>query len=111
MATWEIEDTLEVELPGLTQAAIDMIGGDLSVRGGPGPAHLEVERHSGAPVRVRFEEGVLTVVHDEGNRWLRRHETRATVILTAPAAVGLRAGTVSASVFVDGITQPVRVHT
>lgn len=120
MASWEGEN-LRIELPRVTEAHVRIVGGEVAITAGAGPARLEAEVLRGEAIRVEVDNGVLTIVH-EPERWVsgiswgsitslgslaaigrnvqRSHE--AVVTLTIPADAPVNVRTVSADVVVAG---------
>ncbi|HWG23572.1 DUF4097 family beta strand repeat-containing protein [Actinospica sp.] len=75
---WKIEQPEQLAIgDGVHRLRLSAVGGRINVLGVDGPAALEVNRISGPPLNVDFEDGQLTVKHGEDLRaglwsWLTR---------------------------------------
>lgn len=121
MSRWQVTDHLAEELEGVREVRVRMVAGDLSVTAGDGPARVEVDHHSGPPVDVRLDDGVLRVRHErEGDSIVKRllgglkgagHRYEATVSLRVPAGTRVDLAAVSAPVVCSGLAAEARVKT
>ncbi len=116
MATWQVTDErLAVPLAGLTEGTLRIVAGEVVVAAGEGEPLLEVDRTSGPPVEVSFEDGRLHVRHANPGgqpgvlgllgRFLGGEEDTvgATVALRCPPSTPLQISTVSAPVVATGL--------
>jgi len=102
-----IEGPVEIDIDGVREAHLELVGGDVSVGATTAPSRLEACCLHGSPVTVEFDEGVLVVRQGPG----RSTSDRASVALTVPPDTPLRVRTVSASVLVAGLAGATRVRT
>ena len=115
MTTWTVDEREVLDLDEVREVRIRLIGGDVAVTAGEGPAHLEVERVHGEPVVIRLDDGILRISYDiewdRWDRWVPPRRQEAIVALTVPAHVPVDIALVSASTAVRGIDGPVRAKT
>lgn len=114
---WSVEDTLDVELLGVEEVSIRLVGGDVVVAATDGPARLEIKGASGGPVVATIADGTLTVTHegDGSRRGLLRKLSGASaacsVTLAVPARTRASITSVSADVLVAGLCEPTTIKT
>jgi hypothetical protein len=84
MAHWTIEAPTSLNFDGVTDLRVRLIGGSVAVLATEGTPSLDVASVTGDPLEVTYEDGVLTVSHEnltwEGLlKWLRpqRHSAEA----------------------------------
>jgi hypothetical protein len=108
MAQWTIEAPTNLDFDDVTGLRVRLAGGSVAVLAtGAGPS-LEVSGVKGDPLIVTYEDGVLTVTHEnltwEGLlKWLRPHRASAVVTVTVPARCPVEVGVVSATAVLSGI--------
>lgn len=113
MAEWQVRDHQEFTFDGVAEVHVSLIGGDLEMTAGTGPARLEVRVLAGEPVRVRHDNGDLEVEQRRrriGGRGRAEMEHRAMVRLVVPAEVTASIRTVTAGVLVAGIAGRVDIQ-
>ena len=97
----------QIDIEGVREAHIELVGGDVSVGATTAPSRLEACCLHGGPVTVQFQDGVLLVRQGPG----RSTSDRASVALTVPPDRPVRVRTVSAAVLVAGLAGTTRVRT
>jgi DUF4097 and DUF4098 domain-containing protein YvlB len=114
---WSVTDELKVELTGVEEVSLRIVGGEVCVTATDGPARLEIDRVDNGPVQVSLEDGVLSILHDGGDRGrglFRRivlDGASCRVLIAVPARTRAQLATVSADVLAAGLTEPVEVRT
>lgn len=108
MSQWRIETPTKMEFDGVTGLRIRLVGGSVAVLAAEGTSTLEVSSLEGDPLQVTFEDGVLTVAHEnlswEGLlKWLRPQRHAATVTVSVPRKTPAQVGVVNAAAVVSGI--------
>jgi Putative adhesin len=114
MAHWTIEAPTSLDFEGLRALRVRLIAGSVAVLATGGTPSLDVANISGDPLDVTYEDGVLTVTHEnltwEGLlKWLRPQRHSATVTVTVPRTCPVQLGVVSATAVLSGITGKVSV--
>jgi hypothetical protein len=109
MAHWTIEAPTSLEFDNLTALRVRLIAGSVAVLATDGTPSLDVANLSGDPLDVTYEDGVLTITHEnltwEGLlKWLRPQRTSAAVTVTVPRNCPAQVGVVSATAVVSGIS-------
>jgi hypothetical protein len=97
----------QIDIEGVREAHIELVGGDVSVGATTAPSWLEACCLHGGPVTVQFQDGVLLVRQGPG----RSTSDRASAALTVPPDTPVRVRTVSAAVLVAGLAGTTRVRT
>src|SRR5947207_4662018 len=105
---WRIETPTKMEFDGVTGLRIRLVGGSVAVLAAEGTSTLEVSHLEGEPLQVTFEDGILTVAHEnlswEGLlKWLRPQRHAATVTVSVPRKTPAQVGVVNATAVVSGI--------
>jgi hypothetical protein len=108
MSQWRIETPTTMEFDGVTGLRVRLVGGSVAVLATEGTSTLEVSHLEGDPLQVTFEDGVLTVAHEnlswEGLlKWLRPQRHAATVTVSVPRKTPAQVGVVNAAAVVSGI--------
>ena len=106
---WTIEAPASLEFDDVTGLRVRLIGGSVAVLATTGKPSLEVSSIEGDPLSVTYEDGVLTVAHEnlswEGLlKWLRPQRHSATVTLSVPRNCQAQVGVVSATAVMSGIS-------
>jgi hypothetical protein len=106
---WIIEAPTSMEFDDVTGLRVRLIGGSVAVLATTGTPSLEVSSIEGDPLTVTYEDGVLTVAHEnlswEGLlKWLRPQRHSATVTLSVPRKCQAQVGVVSATAVMSGIS-------
>jgi hypothetical protein len=109
MAHWTIEAPTSLKFDELTGLRVRLIAGSVAVLATDGTPSLDVAKVSGDPLDVTYEDGVLTVTHEnltwEGLlKWLRPQQPSAAVTVTVPRACQLQIGVVSATAVLSGLS-------
>jgi hypothetical protein len=109
MAHWAIEAPTSLEFDDVTALRVRIIAGSVAVLATDGKPSLDVANVSGDPLDVTYDDGVLTVTHEnltwEGLlKWLRPYRPSATVTVRVPRACPAQVGVVSATAVVSGIS-------
>lgn len=109
MAHWTIEAPTSLEFDDVTALRVRIIAGSVAVLATDGKPSLDVANVSGDPLDVTYEDGVLTITHEnltwEGLlKWLRPNRPSATVTVTVPRACPAQVGVVSATAVVSGVS-------
>jgi hypothetical protein len=109
MAQWTIEGPTSLEFDDVTGLRVRLIAGSVAVLATDGKPSLEVSSVEGDPLNVTYEDGVLTVAHEnlswEGLlKWLRPQRHSATVTVSVPRKCPTQVGVVSATAVMSGIS-------
>jgi len=108
-AQWTIEAPTNLDFDDVTGLRIRLIAGSVAVLANTGKPTLEVSSIEGDPLTVSYEDGVLTVAHEnlswEGLlKWLRPQRHSATVTVSVPRKCAAQVGVVSATAVMSGIS-------
>jgi hypothetical protein len=106
---WTIEAPASLEFDDVTELRVRLIGGSVAVLATTGKPSLEVSSIEGDPLKVTYEDGVLTVAHENLNwegllKWLRPQRHAATVTMSVPRTCRAQVGVVSATAVMSGIS-------
>src|SRR6516162_7105028 len=106
---WTIEAPANLEFDDVTGLRVRLIAGSVAVLATTGKPSLEVSSVEGDPLTVTYEDGVLTVAHEnlswEGLlKWLRPQRHSATVTLSVPRKCQAQVGVVNATAVMSGIS-------
>ena len=109
MAQWTIEAPTSLEFDEVTALRVRLMAGSVAVLATDGEPSLEVSRVEGDPLHVTYEDGVLTVAHEnlswEGLlKWLRPQRHCAAVTVSVPRRCQAQVGVVSATAVMSGIS-------
>src|SRR6266700_1609202 len=113
---WSIETPTSLEFDDVTGLRVRLIAGSVAVLATTGKPTLEVSSIEGDPLNVSYEDGVLTVAHEnlswEGLlKWLRPQRHAATVTVSVPRKGAAQVGGVSATAVRSGISARASVKT
>jgi hypothetical protein len=108
VAQWTIEAPANLEFDQVTGLRVRIISGSVAVLATEGRPSLNVTAIEGDPLTVTYQDGVLTVTHEnlswEGLlKWLRPQRHAATVTVTVPRGCPVQVGVVSASAVLSGL--------
>ena len=108
MSQWKIDTPTTMEFDEVTGLRVRLIGGSVAVVAGEGTSTLEVSHLEGDPLQVTFQDGMLTIAHEnlswEGLlKWLRPQRHAATVTVSVPRKTPAQVGVVNAAAVVSGI--------
>src|ERR1700745_730152 len=108
MAHWTIGAPASLDFEGVTGPRVRIIAGSVAVLATDGKASLDVANVSGDPLDVTYEDGVLSITHEnltwEGLlKWLRPNRPSAAVTVTVPRTCPTQLGVVSATAVLSGI--------
>ena len=106
---WTIEAPTSLEFDDVTGLRVRLIAGSVAVLATTGTPSLEVSSVEGDPLSVTYENGVLTVAHENLNwegllKWLRPQRHAATVTVSVPRKCQAQVGVVSAAAVMSGIS-------
>ena len=106
---WTIEAPTSLEFDDVTELRVRLIAGSVAVLATTGRPSLEVSSIEGDPLTVTYEDGVLTVAHENLNwegllKWLRPQRHAATVTVSVPRKCRAQVGVVSATAVMSGIS-------
>jgi Toastrack DUF4097 len=109
MAQWTIEAPASLEFDDVTALRVRLMAGSVAVLATDGKPSLEVSRIEGDPLHVSYEDGVLTVAHENLNwegllKWLRPQRHAAAVTVSVPRHCQAQVGVVSASAVMSGMS-------
>jgi Putative adhesin len=109
MAHWTIEAPTSLDFDDVTGLRVRLIAGSVAVLASDEKPALDVSNVSGDPLQVTYENGMLTIAHEnltwEGLlKWLRPQRHSATVTVTVPRGCATQLGVVSASAVMCGIS-------
>ncbi len=108
MAQWTIEAPMSLDFDDVTGLRVRLIAGSVAVLATDGKPSLDVADITGDPLSVTYEDGLLTISHEnltwEGLlKWLRPQRHSAVVTVTVPRKCQTQVGVVSASAVMSGI--------
>ena len=108
MAQWTIEAPTSLDFDDVTGLRVRLIAGSVAVLATDGKPSLDVADIKGDPLSVTYEDGLLTISHEnltwEGLlKWLRPQRHSAAVTVTVPRKCQTQVGVVSASAVMSGI--------
>jgi len=106
---WTIEAPTSLDFDDVTELRVRLIAGSVAVLATTGTPSLEVSSLEGDPLTVTYEDGVLTVAHENLNwegllKWLRPQRHAATVTVSVPWKCRAQVGVVSATAVMSGIS-------
>ena len=109
MAHWTIDAPTSLDFDEVSGLRVRLIGGSVAVLATDGTPSLDVANVSGDPLEVSYEDGVLTISHEnltwEGLlKWLRPQRHAATVTVTVPRKCPTQVGVVTASAVLSGLS-------
>jgi Putative adhesin len=109
MSHWSIEAPTSLEFDDVTGLRVRLISGSVAVLATDGKPSLDVASVSGDPLQVTYEDGALTISHEnltwEGLlKWLRPQRHSASVTVTVPRTCPTQLGVVNASAVMSGIS-------
>jgi hypothetical protein len=109
MTQWTIESPTSLDFEDVTGLRVRLIAGSVAVLATDGKPSLQVADITGDPLNVSYEDGMLTISHEnltwEGLlKWLRPHRHSATVTVTVPRKCQTQVGVVSATAVMSGIS-------
>ena len=118
MATWTLDHPDKLTFDEVRRVLVKIVEGAVSVVGSDDQPTLEVSELSGEPLRVRHEDGALTIDYERPWRpwplaWLagRGARRKAMLTLAVPRDCRVELRVVSASLMVGGLHAPVEAHT
>ena len=106
---WTIEVPASLEFDDVTELRVRLIAGSVAVLATAGKPSLEVSSVEGDPLTVSYQDGILTVAHENLNwegllKWLRPQRHAATVTVSVPRKCQAQVGVVSATAVMSGIS-------
>ena len=106
---WTIEAPASLDFDDMTDVRVRLMAGSVAVLATTGQPSLEVSSIEGDPLRVTYEDGILTVAHENLNwegllKWLRPQRHAATVTVSVPRKCQAQVGVVSATAVMSGIS-------
>jgi hypothetical protein len=118
MTTWTLEQPDKLGFDELHRVLVKLVEGAVSVVGSDDQPTLELSELSGEPLRVRHQDGALTVDYERPLRpwplaWLagRSQRRKAVLTLAVPRDCRVELRVVSASLMVGGLQGMVEAHT
>ena len=118
MGTWTLDHPDKLTFDEVHRVLVTTVEGSVSVVGSDDRPALELSELSGEPLRVRHEDGTLTVDYERAWRswplaWLTGGTQRRKAVLTlaVPRDCRVELKVVSASLMVGGLRAPVDAHT
>jgi DUF4097 and DUF4098 domain-containing protein YvlB len=112
MARWDGAD-LDLTIGDVERLDVQIVGGEVTVSAGSGPARVEVEVLQGPDAEVSISGGVLRVAHGPDRTLLGivRGSVKAVVTVVVPETTPTAVRTVSGDAFIAGITADCSVTT
>jgi Putative adhesin len=109
MAHWTIGAPTNLEFEDVTALRVRLMAGSVAVLATDAKPSLEVADVSGDPLNVTYEDGALTITHEnltwEGLlKWLRPQRASAAVTVTVPRTCPTQVGVVSATAVLSGMS-------
>jgi hypothetical protein len=110
MTQWTIESPTSLDFEDVTGLRVRLIAGSVAVLATDGKPSLDIANITGDPLTVSYEDGLLTISHDNLTwdgllKWLRPQQQQhsATVTVSVPRQCQTQVGVVSASAVMSGI--------
>jgi hypothetical protein len=105
---WTVDSPTTMEFDGVTALRVRLVSGSVAVLAAEGTSSLEVSSIEGDPLQVTFENGLLTIAHENLSwdgllKWLRPQRHAATVTVSVPRKCPAQVGVVNAAAVVSGI--------
>jgi len=109
MGKWTVDGPMSLTFDDVTAVKVRLIAGSVAVLATDGTPSLDVERVTGEPLQVTYEDGVLTITHpnltwDGLLKWLRPQRHSATLTVRVPRKCAAELGVVSATAVLSGVT-------
>jgi hypothetical protein len=109
MGNWTVDGPMSLTFDDVTAVKVRLIAGSVAVLASDGTPSLDVERVTGEPLQVTYEDGVLTITHpnltwDGLLKWLRPQRHSATLTVRVPRKCAVELGVVSATAVLSGVT-------
>jgi len=109
MSRWHIEAPTSLGFDDVTELRVRLIAGSVAVLATDGEPSVEVSRIKGDPLTITYEDGLLTIAHENLSwdgllKWLRPQLSSATVTVTVPRKCPTQVGVVSATAVMSGIS-------
>ncbi|MFY9930190.1 MAG: DUF4097 family beta strand repeat-containing protein [Streptosporangiaceae bacterium] len=109
MAQWTIEGPTSLDFDEVTGLRVRLIAGSVAVLASDGKPSLNVAQVDGDPLNVTYDDGILTITHEnltwEGLlKWLRPQRHSAAVTVIVPRKCATQVGVVSATAVMSGIS-------
>ncbi len=109
MAQWTIEGPTDLDFDELTGLRVRLVAGSVAVLATDGKPTLNVAHVDGDPLHVTYEDGILTITHEnltwEGLlKWLRPQRHSASVTVMVPRQCPTQLGVVSATAVLSGVS-------
>jgi hypothetical protein len=109
MGNWTVDGPMSLTFDDVTAVKVRLIAGSVAVLATDGTPSLDVERVTGEPLQVTYEDGVLTITHpnltwDGLLKWLRPQRHSATLTVRVPRKCAVELGVVSATAVLSGVT-------
>lgn len=115
MTRWELKEPATLDLDGVREVHVRIVGGNVDVTGTTGASRLELTAIEGEPLVVELLDGVLTVAYDDLSwtsvlGWRFGRDRSASLSLAVPPDCPVELGVVSATALVSGMTAPAQVR-
>jgi hypothetical protein len=109
MTQWTIEAPTSLDFDDVSGLRVRLFAGSVAVLATDGKPSLDVADVRGEPLNVTYQDGLLTISHEnltwEGLlKWLRPHRHSAAVTVTVPRRCQTQVGVVSANAVMSGIS-------
>jgi Putative adhesin len=109
MTHWTIEAPTSLDFDDVTALRVRLIAGSVAVLATDGKPSLDVSSITGDPLDVTYEDGVLTIAHENLTwdgllKWLRPQRHSAAVTVTVPRKCPTQLGVVSATAVMSGLS-------
>jgi Putative adhesin len=109
MGNWSVDGPTSLTFDDVTAVKVRLIAGSVAVIATDGTPSLDVERVTGDPLQVTYEDGVLTITHPnltwEGLlKWLRPQRHSAALTIRVPRKCATELGVVSATAVLSGVS-------
>ena len=106
---WTIEAPTSLDFDDVTELRVRLIAGSVAVLATTANPSLEMSRIEGDPLHVTYEDGILTIAHENLNwegllKWLRPQRHAATVTVSVPRKCRAQVGVVSATAVMSGMS-------
>jgi Putative adhesin len=118
MGSWMLDHPDKLTFDQVHRVLVEIVEGSVSVVGSDDQPTLELSELAGEPLRVRHQDGALTVDYERPSlpwplAWLagRRLRRKTALTLAVPRDCRVELRVVSASLMVGGLAAPVEAHT
>lgn len=112
MSEWKIEAAQTIQFDEIpSDLRVNLVGGEIELKAGEGPATLEVRYVTGPELQVRLDHGRLEIVQEHPHPSWGLNKVSASLALQVPTDCKVDLEAVSASVLAEGLAADVKLET